>query len=92
MKYDSDKYHWRSIRLKGYDYTSAGMYFITICTYQRECLLGEIVEGEMQLNELGKVTQNYWQRLPLHFTVELDAFICDAESSTWNSVVRRQTG
>ncbi|WP_242042612.1 transposase [Leptolyngbya sp. FACHB-541] len=37
-------------------------------------MFGEIVEGEMQLNELGKVTQNYWQRLPLHFTVELNAF------------------
>jgi len=75
VQYDLDKHHRRSIRLKGYDYTSAGMYFITICTYQRECLFGEIVDGEMQLNELGKVTQNYWQRLPLYFTVELDAFI-----------------
>jgi REP element-mobilizing transposase RayT len=39
MKYDPEKHHRRSIRLKGYDYSSAGSYFITICTYQRECLL-----------------------------------------------------
>jgi putative transposase len=75
MKYDPDKHHRLSIRLKGYDYTAAGMYFITICAYQRDCLFGEIINGEMRLNQLGKITQNYWQRLPLHFTVELDAFI-----------------
>lgn len=75
MKYNPDNHHRRSIRLKGYDYSSPGAYFITICTHQRECLFGEIVDGEMRLNELGKITQSHWQRLPLHFTVELDALI-----------------
>ena len=49
MKYDPRKHHRRSIRLKGYDYTQAGAYFVTICTWQRECLLGEVINGEMQL-------------------------------------------
>jgi REP element-mobilizing transposase RayT len=75
VKYNPDKHHRRSIRLRGYDYSSPGAYFITICTHQRECLFGEIIAGKMHLNELGKVTQNYWQRLPLHFMVELDGFI-----------------
>lgn len=50
MKYQPDIHHRRSIRLKGYDYSQAGAYFVTICTYDRECLFGEIVEmsGEYQ--------------------------------------------
>ncbi|WP_232280631.1 hypothetical protein [Chloroflexus aggregans] len=43
----------RSIRLKGYDYSQAGAYFITICTKDRACLFGEVVNGEMRLNDFG---------------------------------------
>ncbi|MEH1778796.1 MAG: transposase [Nostoc sp.] len=48
MKYNPDKHHRRSIRLQGYDYTQAGMYFITICIWQRECLLGTLVGADSQ--------------------------------------------
>ncbi|MBD2057663.1 transposase [Oculatella sp. FACHB-28] len=76
MKYDPDNHHRRSIRLKGYDYTSAGMYFITICTYQRECLFGEIVDGEMQLNELGQVVAGVYLWLATQYSyVHLNAWI-----------------
>ncbi|MBD2462698.1 hypothetical protein H6G89_16785 [Oscillatoria sp. FACHB-1407] len=76
MKYNPDKHHRRSIRLKGYDYTSPGAYFITLCVHQRECLFGEVVNGEMQLNEWGKLVDAYWQRLPSHFAnLELDVFV-----------------
>ncbi len=60
MKYDPNKHHRRSIRLKGYDYSSAGAYFITICAYQRACLFGEIVDGMMQLNEFGQIVADEW--------------------------------
>uniref|UniRef100_UPI0025B45DD1 hypothetical protein n=1 Tax=Trichocoleus desertorum TaxID=1481672 RepID=UPI0025B45DD1 len=50
VKYDPNKHHRRSTRLKNYDYTSPGAYFITLCTHQRECLFGEIVDDLMQLN------------------------------------------
>jgi hypothetical protein len=53
MKYDPAQHHRRSIRLKGYDYTSPGAYFITICTVNRECLFGEIIEDVVHLNLLG---------------------------------------
>lgn len=43
MKYNPDKHHRRSIRLQGYDYTEVGMYFVTICIWERECLLGNVV-------------------------------------------------
>lgn len=76
MKYDPNKHHRRSIRLKGYDYTTAGAYFITICTDQRQCLFGEIVDGKMELNATGMCVQACWQSLPHHFeTLELDTFV-----------------
>ena len=51
MQNDCQLGHRRSIRLPDYDYTGAGTYFITICTHQRECLLGHIVGGEVQLSQ-----------------------------------------
>jgi REP element-mobilizing transposase RayT len=60
MKFDPTKHHRRSIRLKGYDYTQPGAYFITICTYQRECCLGDILDGEMVTNQFGKIAYDEW--------------------------------
>jgi len=75
-KFDPKKHHRRSIRLKRYDYTSAGAYFITIVTYQRECLFGEIADGEMILNDYGRVADEFWRAIPEHFeNVELGAFV-----------------
>jgi len=51
-------HHRRSIRLKGYDYSRAGAYFVTIVAFQRECLFGEIVDGEMQLNDFGIIVDD----------------------------------
>lgn len=59
-KFDPQKHHRRSIRLKGYDYTQVGGYYITIVTWQRECLFGEIVNGKMVLNELGEIARHEW--------------------------------
>lgn len=67
QKYDPQIHHRRSIRLKGYDYSQAGAYFVTICVHQRECLLGNIVNGEMQLSRFGKIVSYTWQDLPKHY-------------------------
>ncbi len=67
MKYDPEKHRRRSIRLKGHDYAQAGAYFITICTHQRQCLFGQVVEGQMQLNAIGLAVQARWQTLPQNF-------------------------
>ena len=76
MKIDSFKPHRRSIRLRGYDYSQAGAYFVTICTQNRECLFGEIVDGEINLNPLGEVILKWWDALPNYYPpVELDAFV-----------------
>jgi REP element-mobilizing transposase RayT len=60
MPYDPTRHHRRSIRLKGYDYSQAGAYFITICTQDRAGLFGEIVDGEMRLNEYGQIVRDEW--------------------------------
>ena len=60
-------HHRRSIRLKAYDYSQAGAYFITICTHERQALLGQIVDGRMQLNSLGEIVQAVWFALTEHY-------------------------
>jgi putative transposase len=67
MQYDPQKHHRRSIRLKGYDYSQAGLYFITICVQDRACLFGEIVHGKMILNDAGKMVENEWLKIPQRF-------------------------
>jgi hypothetical protein len=53
MPFNPDTHHRHSVRLAQYDYAHSGAYFVTICTWQRECLFGEIIAGEMVLNDLG---------------------------------------
>ena len=66
----------RSPRLVGYDYRQAGAYFVTVCTWGREPLLGEVVGGEMQLDAAGHAVQRAWETLPRRFPgVDLDAFV-----------------
>lgn len=60
-------HHRKSIRLKGYDYSKAGLYFITICTHQRECLFGNIEHDETQLNNMGIIANACWMDIPNHF-------------------------
>ncbi len=64
VKFDPQKHHRRSIRLQGFDYSSAGAYFVTIVAWHREFLFGEIVEKEIQLNKVGKIVQWEWLELP----------------------------
>ncbi|MEK7369016.1 MAG: transposase [Planctomycetota bacterium] len=70
------KYHRRSIRLKGYDYSQAGAYFITICVKDRKYLLGEVVNGEIILSCIGKIVEKCWVEIPKHFPhVQLDQYV-----------------
>ncbi|MDO9011936.1 MAG: hypothetical protein Q7U78_09045 [Gallionella sp.] len=76
MKYNPDIHHRRSIRLRGYDYSQAGMYFITICTHDRLPLFGKIVDEKMMPNEMGIMAEKYWCAIPDHFPwAMLDEFI-----------------
>ncbi len=65
-----------SLRLRGYDYSSVGAYFVTIVTWQRELLFGDIVDGEMILNEMGEIVRDEWERTPqIRHEVELGAYV-----------------
>ncbi|MCC7400479.1 MAG: hypothetical protein IT214_03250 [Chitinophagaceae bacterium] len=66
-KYNPNIHHRKSIRLKGYDYSQAGMYFITICVQNRACLFGDVVNGEMVLNDAGRIADECWLNIPVHF-------------------------
>jgi len=68
MPYDPQKHHRRSIRLRGYDYSSPGAYFVTICTKERECVLDDpIIAG---------IIMDVWHALPGWFpTIALDEFV-----------------
>jgi len=75
MKYNPLIHNRRSIRLKGYDYSRSGAYFITICTYQRLPLFGEIINGEIILGEVGQIAYNEWLKTPeIRPYVSLDVF------------------
>ncbi|HMM99112.1 MAG TPA: hypothetical protein PKC99_08900, partial [Anaerolineales bacterium] len=76
MKYDPKIHHRRSIRLKGYDYSQAGAYFVTIVTQGRAQLFGHIEHGEMILNDAGQMIVKWWNELPNKFPqITLGAFV-----------------
>jgi REP element-mobilizing transposase RayT len=71
-----NKYRIESTRLPGWDYSSPGFYFVTICVKNRECLFGEIINGKMVVNEFGRIVQNCWDDLTNHYNrIKLDEFI-----------------
>jgi putative transposase len=82
MKYDPQKHHRHSIRLKGYDYHNAGAYFVTICTKNRECVLEDPIVND--------IVNDVWQALPSWFpTIELDEFVIMPNHThfvVWNNV------
>src|SRR3989338_11704560 len=66
----------KRLRLPDYDLSSEGAYFVTICTKNRQCLFSNITDGEIRLNEAGKMNQTRWQQLPQRFdNILLDEFI-----------------
>lgn len=76
MNYNPEIHHRRSIRLKDYDYSTTGAYFVTICSWNRECLFGDIADEKVRLNESGDAVMKYWNVIPGYFPhVETDEFI-----------------
>ena len=76
MRYDPRLHRRRSIRLKDYDYSLPGDYFLTICTDRKRYLFGSVVEGRMHLNAAGTMVAEVLQNIPKrHGEVELDVFV-----------------
>ncbi len=57
----------KNIRLRGYDYSEPGEYFVTICTKYRARILGDVVDGAMRLSEAGRIVASCWKEIPAHF-------------------------
>ncbi len=67
MRYNPANYHRQSGRLPGHDYSSKGLYFVTVCVKDRACLFGMINQDAMILNKLSHKVQECWQAIPVHF-------------------------
>jgi len=96
--YNPNKHNRHSIRLKGYDYSRPGLYFITICVRDRECILSEINMRSVILTNFGKIVEKFWVQLPQRFNnVMLDTYVimpnhlhgiiivndCDNDGKVW---------
>lgn len=100
MVYDPDKHDRRSIRLKEYDYSQPGVYYVTICIADAErsfsgagLLFGEIINGEMQLNTFGDIGEDEWLRTPeVRPNVRLDAHIIMPDHLHGIVVIERRRG
>ena len=76
MRYDPDRHHRRSVRLRDYQYDTSGCYCVTICTQQRQMVFGSVDDGVMEPNDVGVLVQAEWLALPQRFpSVELDGFV-----------------
>ncbi len=75
VKFNPRIHHRRSIRLKEYDYTNPGAYFITLVTQNRINLFGEITNEGMHINQLGEILRYVLQRLPEHFSIQPDEWV-----------------
>jgi|GEM_PF-4894629 hypothetical protein len=77
MPYNPKIHRRRSIRLQNYDYSQPGTYFLTICVQDRACLFGDVVDGEMRLNDAGTMVTRWYNELAQKFgDVGCDAWVC----------------
>ena len=76
MKFEPEKHHRQSIRLRNYDYSQPKYYFLIICTHKKQCWLGEIKSDQMHLNQIGKIVAREWLHTPkIRPNVQLDQWI-----------------
>jgi REP element-mobilizing transposase RayT len=76
MRDHPERHQRRSIRLKGYDYSQSGIYFITICTHSKEWLFGHVVKGKMRLSSYGRIVKDEWLKTAyLRGNIVLDKYV-----------------
>jgi putative transposase len=63
----AERFHRRSVRMRGFDYTLPGAYFVTIVTHKHNCIFGKIFERKMSLNAIGVIAHECWSEIPDHF-------------------------
>ena len=76
MPFDPDRHHRRSVRLHGWDYSTAGLYYITICVGRKACVFGNVAGETVELTDSGILARDCWLAIPEHHPrVVLDAFV-----------------
>ena len=76
MEYNPEIHHRKSIRLKEYDYSQEGYYYVTICTKNMERWFGDVVNGKMKLSAVGEIVKKCWMEIPQHFdNAFVDVFV-----------------
>jgi putative transposase len=71
-----NKYRVESTRLPNRDYSQNGWYFVTICTYEREWLFGDVINAQVHLSEIGKIAEKFWGEIPQHSQhTYIDAYV-----------------
>ncbi len=76
MMYDPQKHHRKSICLRDYDYSQEGWYFVTIIVQNRDHLFGEINNGKVELNPIGRIVEYRWKQLARHIShIEIDEYV-----------------
>jgi len=76
MSYNPLIHHRKAIRLKEYDYSQPGEYFVTICIYEKACVFGEVFEEKTRLSMVGEIAKKCWEEIPKHFpNIELDEYV-----------------
>ncbi|MYB63169.1 hypothetical protein F4X73_00640 [Candidatus Poribacteria bacterium] len=76
MKQKPDLPQRRNTRLQGYDYSQPCSYFVTICVQHHQCIYGPIIDGKMQLNELGRIVIEWWNKIQQHYSsVKTDYYV-----------------
>lgn len=76
MGYEPEKYNRRSMRMKGYDYSLSGAYFVTLLASERKHLFGKVNLDQVELNEIGKIVEYCWLKIPKYFdNINLDEYV-----------------
>jgi REP element-mobilizing transposase RayT len=76
MKYDPKIHHRRSIRLRGYEYSLPGAYYVTLCAFGKQRIFGQVIDDQMQENDCGKIVRQQWfESAQIRQNLDLDAFI-----------------
>ena len=88
-----NKYRIQSIRAAWWDYHFNAAYFVTICTKDRICYFGNIMDGKMQLSEIGEIAYKYWLEIPEHFPfVVLGSFVVMPDHVHGIVIINKQDG
>ena len=82
-----EEHHRRSLRLRNYDYSCAGSYFVTVCTHKSICLFGKVDEWEMHLNNVGEMLKQWWEKISSKFpSADLDTYVIMPNHFAWDSI------